>query len=211
MKKELIYLNTLKKETEKNKKSTTQVNLFALDSSWQLNWKVISEDGEVIKDLNIEKKDFEAIVLQLRLEFKQCIGQGYLPLFFDHFNQSKALSPKNKRTQSLFYYSEQMTNPDLFEMLRRWRREESEKLNKPPYIISSNRVLKMLSTFIPKTKEELLQIPGYATTKVEQYGEEIINLTKQFERTTTFPLDWVEEQIDVQHFDEWLYKNQLMK
>ncbi|MFS1511645.1 HRDC domain-containing protein [Chengkuizengella sp. SCS-71B] len=207
----LFYMNTLKKESqEKNESSLAQVYLFQLNSSWQMNWKVIS-DGEMVRDLKIEDKRLEDILLKLRFEFKQYIGEGYFPMYGDHFNHSTSLSPKNKRTQLLYFYSEQVTNHELFDLLRGWRREESDKLEKPPYIIASNRVLKMLSTFIPKTKEELLQIPGFATAKVEQFGDSILNITNQFERLTTFPLTWVEEEINVRKFDDWFYKKQMMK
>ncbi|NBI30274.1 HRDC domain-containing protein [Chengkuizengella marina] len=210
MKENLVYMNTLKKESDdKNESNVVQVHLFELESFWQM--KVINENVETVKDLTIEEKSLEVILVQLRLKFKQYIREGYLPLYADHFNHSKSLSSKNKRTQLLYFYSEQMGNHELFEQLRGWRRQESDKLEKPPYIIASNRVLKMLSTFIPKTKEELLQIPGLATAKVDQFGDSILNITNQFERVTKFPLMWVEEQINVPQFDDWFYKKQMMK
>ncbi|MDP5275190.1 HRDC domain-containing protein [Chengkuizengella axinellae] len=208
----LVYMNTLKKENEEiNAVVIAQVYVFKLKSSWQMNWKMISGDGEMIKDLTLEKKRLVDIAKTLRSELQQHIESGYLPLFSDYYHHSDSLSPKNKKTQLLYFYSEQMTNDELFEQLRGWRREESDKLDKPPFIIASNRVLKMLSSFVPKTKEELMQIPGFASAKTEQYGDPILNITKQFERSTSFPLTWVENHINMEQFDDWLYKNQMMK
>lgn len=209
--KKLVYMNTLKKETEEKNISFSQVCLFELVSSWQMNWKVFSKNGEISKDFWVEKERWEEILFQLRLELEHNKQEGFQPLFIDYFTPSNALSPKSKRNQVLYFYSEQQANSELFEDLRKWRKAESNKEDKPPYIIATNRVLKMLSTFIPKTVDELLQIPGFATAKAEKYGVSILQVTSDYERLTSFPLHWVEKQISMQNFDEWLYKNEVIK
>jgi len=64
----------------------------------------------------------------------------------------------------------------------------------------------MMSTFLPHTEEELLQIPGLGTKKVEMYGQEMLPIVKTVKRTSEFPLEWVAEQIDHQAFKQWTYK-----
>ncbi|HET6871820.1 MAG TPA: DNA helicase RecQ [Sporolactobacillaceae bacterium] len=60
---------------------------------------------------------------------------------------------------------------DLFEALRALRKQFSEKENVPPYIIFSDASLREMSSKLPKTVEELLEIKGVGEQKLERYGQ----------------------------------------
>ncbi|HEY0828053.1 MAG TPA: HRDC domain-containing protein, partial [Bacilli bacterium] len=114
-------------------------------------------------------------------------------------------------TQMLHYFSELHGNEDIFQQLRLWRREQSSKEGKQPFILASNRVLRMIGTFLPHTKEELLQIPGFGENKTGVYGTGILEITKAHERTTEFPLHWVESVIDLGQFKLWLQRQKELR
>lgn len=62
-------------------------------------------------------------------------------------------------------------NLDLFDELKKIRREQAEKENVPPYVIFSDATLMELASYLPNTKEELNQISGFGEFKIEKYGE----------------------------------------
>ncbi|MNJ50935.1 ATP-dependent DNA helicase UvrD2 [compost metagenome] len=102
-------------------------------------------------------------------------------------------------------------NSSVFTELSAWRRKKASSEHKVPYLIANNRLLLLLSVFLPQNEDELLQIPGMGMNKVEEYGDELVNILRVYERTTAFPLDWVEEQIEEEHFRTWIYKQKETK
>ncbi|WP_230406857.1 DNA helicase RecQ [Blautia liquoris] len=70
--------------------------------------------------------------------------------------------------------------PILFETLRKRRYEMAQKNHVPPYIIFSDKTLKEMSTYLPSTKEAMLQINGVGEKKYEKYGKEFMNLIQEY-------------------------------
>jgi len=103
-------------------------------------------------------------------------------------------------------YGELHAREELFEALREWRRGKAVAEKKAAYLVSTNRLLWMISAFVPHTEEELKQIPGWGSNKSAAYAAEIIAVTTQFERLTTFPLTWVPEALGTETHMKWLFK-----
>ena len=59
---------------------------------------------------------------------------------------------------------------NLFERLRALRLELANKQGYPPYIIMSDRTLRLLATIRPKTLDELSNISGIGEYKRDKYG-----------------------------------------
>lgn len=90
--------------------------------------------------------------------------------------QEKVFSKKKdlKRSSSDAKY------PDLFERLRKRRYEIAQSEHRPPYIIFSDKALKEMSTYLPTTEERMLEINGVGTSKLEKYGQEFMQIIKEF-------------------------------
>jgi len=77
----------------------------------------------------------------------------------------------------------QQINDELFEKLRKIRKEIADRDGVPPYVIFSNAVLEDLSSEKPTSVEELTQISGIGNYKAKKYGHyfinEIVNFIKQ--------------------------------
>ncbi len=71
-------------------------------------------------------------------------------------------------------------NPALFSRLRMWRYEKSQELDMPPYLIFSQKALYELVTHLPIDTKELLQIKGFGKAKVQQFGEEITEIIREY-------------------------------
>ena len=73
-------------------------------------------------------------------------------------------------------------DPQLFEILRRRRKELAEAANVPPFVIFSDRTLTEMATYLPQTPEALLQIHGIGGAKLEKYGAVFMTLMVDYSR-----------------------------
>ena len=69
---------------------------------------------------------------------------------------------------------------ELYRVLREWRREQSDDLGYPPYIIASNRLLVEIVKARPKNSLELSKIKGMGEKKTKEYGREILLILENF-------------------------------
>lgn len=69
---------------------------------------------------------------------------------------------------------------ELYKILREWRREQSDDLGYPPYIIASNRLLVEIIKARPKNSSELSKIKGMGEKKTREYGREILLILENF-------------------------------
>jgi len=60
--------------------------------------------------------------------------------------------------------------------LQRFRKQQSDSLNKPAYNILTNGALDGICTALPTTTEELLKVKGIGPKKVEMFGTQILTL-----------------------------------
>lgn len=118
----------------------------------------------------------ENLVLKYETAFvqdKECFWSVIL------FFQTKETKIKEKKSPK---YSandnEELTNDEaqIFEALKEWRFEKSKDERLPAYFIASNKELISLAKFRPLKKEELIEIKGFGRHKIENYGEEIIEV-----------------------------------
>lgn len=71
-------------------------------------------------------------------------------------------------------------NPELFEELRALRKKIAASLGVPPYVVFSDAVLWNLCARLPKTHNELLEIPGIGTMKAERYGRRFLAVINEY-------------------------------
>ncbi|MBB6370264.1 HRDC domain-containing protein [Chryseobacterium shigense] len=64
----------------------------------------------------------------------------------------------------------------ILNALKYWRSEKAKEQNLPTYFIASNKELMSVAKYKPAKKEELLDIKGFGKHKIENYGEEILEI-----------------------------------
>ncbi|MBV8327665.1 HRDC domain-containing protein [Chryseobacterium sp.] len=64
----------------------------------------------------------------------------------------------------------------ILEALKLWRSLKAKEQNLPTYFIASNKELVSVAKYKPAKKEELLEIKGFGKHKIENYGEEILEI-----------------------------------
>ncbi len=68
-------------------------------------------------------------------------------------------------------YTTDIGEAELFDALRRHRLDLSRVLGAPPYVVASDRTLRELATFRPRTLRELESIYGIGPSKLERFGQ----------------------------------------
>lgn len=71
-------------------------------------------------------------------------------------------------------------NPKLYDRLRLLRNSIAKQNAVPAYVIFTDKTIKEMSMYLPKNKEELLQINGVGEAKYEKYGAEFLTEIKHY-------------------------------
>lgn len=99
-----------------------------------------------------------------------------------YFNEAKTIASKStiKDPKAVKYSAEDETlNNDeikILDALKLWRSEKAKEQNLPSYFIATNKELVSVAKYKPAKKEELLDIKGFGKHKIENYGEEILEI-----------------------------------
>ncbi len=75
--------------------------------------------------------------------------------------------------------NEAVLDPTLYAMLRELRKDISQRLSLPPYVIFQDISLEQMATVYPITNEELQNIQGVGAGKAHRYGKEFLDLIKK--------------------------------
>ena len=67
-------------------------------------------------------------------------------------------------------------NLDVFSRLKAWRKDLSENLDLPAYIIMHDKTLMDIATLSPSSLQELKEISGIGPAKLQRYGKEILDI-----------------------------------
>lgn len=68
-------------------------------------------------------------------------------------------------------------NPELLNKLKAWRARRAKSDAMPAYIIAHDKTLEQVAERVPQTKQQLLAVNGFGPKKLEQYGQEILEIT----------------------------------
>jgi ATP-dependent DNA helicase RecQ len=71
-------------------------------------------------------------------------------------------------------------DPDLFERLRRLRKQLADEANVPPYVVFSDRTLIELAAHRPATPAALLAIHGVGQVKADRYGAAFLEAIREY-------------------------------
>ncbi|MEX2460077.1 MAG: HRDC domain-containing protein [Paenibacillaceae bacterium] len=200
----LIFLNSLERRVEENRVKTAQVSICEQQGAWHVLWNEAREDGKLEQSSWFEGTQWDVMLQVFRERLQEKIKEGYIPLLDGYGEAERLVSYRSRETQMLYHYSELHRKEEVYNLLRLWRKEEASKDGRAAYIVASNRILDMISAFLPHTLEELKQIPGLGESRTRTYGDAILAITKDFQRETEFPLHWVNERINMQQFEIWL-------
>ncbi len=98
-------------------------------------------------------------------------------LYFEDVKLTKNTVKEPKAVKySAEYDSLNADEEKILDALKLWRSEKAREQNLPTYFIASNKELLSVARYRPAKKEELLEIKGFGKHKIENYGEEILEI-----------------------------------
>jgi ATP-dependent DNA helicase RecQ len=68
----------------------------------------------------------------------------------------------------------------LFEELRKLRKQLADEQGVPPYVVFSDKTLVELSILKPSTRDEMLTVSGIGEVKLERYAEPFLEAIREF-------------------------------
>ena len=86
------------------------------------------------------------------------------------------------------------TDKKLYERLREYRLSVSKLEGVLPYMVLSSNSLKEISGRYPLDKEQLKDIGGVGPVKINKYGEDIINIVKEYIKENNITPKWEEKK-----------------
>ena len=146
--------------------------------------KIIQNNLDKVTTYGIMREYGSAFIKDL---IKSLLNEGYVDLKEGTYSMlklnsrsMKVLKSKENVVFKILDKEETILNKELFEALKIWRKDKSYKERIKPYIIFSDTSLIAISNSKPKTLDELLEIRGVGTKKIESYGNEILKIIEKF-------------------------------
>ncbi|NRT79177.1 DNA helicase RecQ [Clostridium beijerinckii] len=146
--------------------------------------KIIQNNLDKVTTYGIMKEYGSTFIKEL---IKRLLDEGYVDLKEGTYSMLKlnsrsirVLKSKESVVFKILDSREPIINKDLFEALKSWRKDRAYKDKIKPYIIFSDTSLIAISNSRPRTLDELLEIRGVGTKKIEAYGGELLSIIKIF-------------------------------
>jgi len=146
--------------------------------------KIIQNNLDKVTTYGIMKEYGSTFIKEL---IKKLLDEGYVDLKEGTYSMLKlnsrsirVLKSKESVVFKILDSREPIINTELFEALKSWRKDRAYKDKIKPYIIFSDTSLIAISNSRPRTLDELLEIRGVGTKKIEAYGGELLNIIKMF-------------------------------
>lgn len=73
-------------------------------------------------------------------------------------------------------------HPELYYQLKKLRDAICARKNQPIYLVAGSKALEEMTSYLPQTLDELEQISGFGKTKVEAYGNEFLEIIKEYSK-----------------------------
>ena len=111
-----------------------------------------------------------------------------------NIDKSKLNTVSGKSTGLNSEYFNVTTDKKLYERLRDYRLSVSKLEGVLPYMILSSNTLKEISGRYPLDEEQLKDICGIGPVKINKYGEDIINIVKEYIQENNINQKWEEKK-----------------
>ncbi len=101
-------------------------------------------------------------------------------------NQTRRLAGGERRKSEEQKFQDESDEPtlELYEQLRRWRKDAADAMERPAYTVLPNTTLRDIATAKPKTLRQLGVLRGIGDVKLTQFGAEILRLVREVDLGT---------------------------
>lgn len=169
---------------------TEKVRQFGLEKNpyfGELKGTAVTRIRQIINELLVKdyliltSGDYPVLKLGERgREFLETKQREPVILKLPRRQEKEETRPKKRKTKE----GGETRYPQLFEILRQKRYHMAQEAHIPPYIIFSDKTLREMSTYLPVTREEMLEINGVGNNKYQKYGKVFSDIIKEFKESS---------------------------
>lgn len=87
---------------------------------------------------------------------------------------------KTRKVSDKVEVPEDILHPDLYQILRQWRKEEAASMNLPVYTVLHQKALLGIANTLPTDGRQLLTIPGIGKKVAERYGAKLLEIVNDY-------------------------------
>lgn len=141
-----------------------------------------SDNKEAKKDIAEAIEKFELVLMQkINCLAKTIDGFETITYLKTLANTELDFKPNlNRKTVYLKEGNEDISNKELYADLNAWRKSVSEDSGLPVYMILPQKTIKQLVEKIPANLKQLSKIKGFGKVKLNQFGEEILEIIDSY-------------------------------
>lgn len=97
---------------------------------------------------------------------------------YEYFDYDRSVSNESKAAVRKAKGPVEVINHNVYEAIKRWRYGVSQTIGKPAFCVFSDRTMAEIANSLPETAAELLIVNGMGSTKVEQYGDDVLSVVR---------------------------------
>ena len=177
---------TIEKNSLLQKRITDAANHFIpkLDGYFNYikNHPLLTEHKETATPINEKLNELALAIYTTHYYLQYCKNAFSITAFLQH--KLKYVTPKYTLTcyasGNATIKSTNTPNAELYDTLRRWRDITIKDEGLAIYMVANQATLKEISTYLPLSKKDLLQITGFGKAKVDKYGDDIIDAVESY-------------------------------
>ncbi|PLX12841.1 MAG: helicase [Marinilabiliales bacterium] len=145
------------------------------------NISVETDNKEIAGKINKAENSFKE-----ELDYKtKCLESCVDGFIVREYLKSRAIAAMDeklskKKKSKKISPGKEVHNPDLYAVIKRWRDEKAKQNNLSHYMVLPLKSMRALSNFVPKTTDDLKMIHGLGRKKIDNYGDELLQLIKDF-------------------------------
>ncbi len=164
-------------QKEHDKLSTYGIGMEYSKNQWLHLSRQFIQKGLLIQDsehgsLKLTKKTYDVF------KSKEIV-MGTIEKDEEYLSKDKNEESKNENIFNAKY------DTDLFNILKDLRKQLADENSVPPYIILPDKALIELSIYYPQSKENLLNIHGIGSAKLQKYGDILIHIIAKYCKTNS--------------------------
>ena len=118
--------------------------------------------------------------LKIKLLYFTELSEGFEVTAFLNLRAKGILKVAEKKRKPRNTFADGMSNAGLYEQLRALRDAIAENEGLPHYMVFAQKSLNEMCEFFPTTEKQLLKINGFGKVRVEQHGEEILEVINAY-------------------------------
>lgn len=148
---------------------------------------VETDNQELRKQITQAHKQLTEEVTRKSAGVKAC-GEGFRPerylraVSIAALEQARVKAGAGSKGATIMYSAADVGHPELFETLRRWRKDLAEAAGVPHYQIMHQKTLVQIAVHLPDTIAALLKIRGIGKILAEKYGPELTAMVADYRR-----------------------------